>query len=44
MSSAEENTEMILPCVLVTSTDSEFKEEELIKRKFSGHSQSDLAG
>ncbi|XP_027892628.1 alpha- and gamma-adaptin-binding protein p34 [Xiphophorus couchianus] len=32
MSSAEENTEMILPCVLVTSTDSEFKEEELIKQ------------
>ncbi|XP_014912679.1 alpha- and gamma-adaptin-binding protein p34 [Poecilia latipinna] len=32
MSSPEENTEMILPCVLVTSTDSEFKEEELIKQ------------
>uniref|UniRef100_A0A3Q3BA10 Alpha and gamma adaptin binding protein n=1 Tax=Kryptolebias marmoratus TaxID=37003 RepID=A0A3Q3BA10_KRYMA len=32
MSATEENTNMILPCVLVTSCDSEFKEEELIKQ------------
>ncbi|XP_036005072.1 alpha- and gamma-adaptin-binding protein p34 [Fundulus heteroclitus] len=32
MSSTEENTDMVLPCVLVTSCDSEFKEEELIKQ------------
>lgn len=33
MSASEENTEIATPCVLVTSCDSEFKEEELIKRK-----------
>ncbi|XP_072242031.1 alpha- and gamma-adaptin-binding protein p34 isoform X2 [Leuresthes tenuis] len=32
MSATEENTETILPCVLVTSCDNEFKEEELIKQ------------
>lgn len=32
MSEAEENTEMPIPCVAVTSCDSEFKEEELIKQ------------
>ncbi|CAG5957947.1 unnamed protein product [Menidia menidia] len=32
MSATEENTEAILPCVLVTSCDSEFKEEALIKQ------------
>ncbi|KAF7224358.1 alpha- and gamma-adaptin-binding protein p34 [Nothobranchius furzeri] len=32
MSATEENIEMTLPCVLVTSCDSEFKEEELIKQ------------
>uniref|UniRef100_A0A3Q2DVU0 Alpha and gamma adaptin binding protein n=1 Tax=Cyprinodon variegatus TaxID=28743 RepID=A0A3Q2DVU0_CYPVA len=32
MSSTEENTDMALPCVLVTSCDGEFKEEELIKQ------------
>ena len=34
MSDTEENTEMTIPCVLVTSCDSGFKEEELIKREF----------
>lgn len=33
MSATEETTEMAPPCVLVTSCDSEYKEEELIKRK-----------
>uniref|UniRef100_A0A672FDI4 Alpha and gamma adaptin binding protein n=1 Tax=Salarias fasciatus TaxID=181472 RepID=A0A672FDI4_SALFA len=32
MSDTEENTEMPIPCVAVTSCDSEFKEEELIKQ------------
>lgn len=35
MSATEENTEMATPCVLVTSCDSEFKEEELIKQILS---------
>lgn len=35
MSATEENTEMAIPCVLVTSCDSEFKEEELIKQILS---------
>lgn len=34
MSDTEENTDMTIPCVLITSCDSSFKEEELIKRKF----------
>lgn len=34
MSASEENTEISIPCVLITSCDSGFKEEELIKRKF----------
>ncbi|XP_075326070.1 alpha- and gamma-adaptin-binding protein p34 isoform X2 [Odontesthes bonariensis] len=32
MSATEENTDTILPCVLVTSCDNEFKEVELIKQ------------
>ncbi|XP_040893856.1 alpha- and gamma-adaptin-binding protein p34 [Toxotes jaculatrix] len=32
MSAAEETTEMTIPCVLITSSDSSFKEEELIKQ------------
>lgn len=32
MSASEENTEMTIPCVLVTSCDGGFKEEELIKQ------------
>uniref|UniRef100_A0A3Q4HSP1 Alpha and gamma adaptin binding protein n=1 Tax=Neolamprologus brichardi TaxID=32507 RepID=A0A3Q4HSP1_NEOBR len=35
MSASEENTEIATPCVLVTSCDSEFKEEELIKQILS---------
>lgn len=32
MSSLEENTEITIPCVLITSCDNAFKEEELIKQ------------
>lgn len=35
MSTSEENTEIIIPCVLITSCDTGFKEEELIKREFN---------
>lgn len=35
MSATEENTEVAIPCVLITSTDSGFKEADLIKRKFA---------
>lgn len=35
MSSTEDETEIPIPCVLITSCDGGFKEEELIKRKFS---------
>ncbi|KAM9351843.1 alpha- and gamma-adaptin-binding protein p34 [Symphorus nematophorus] len=35
MSASEENTDIIIPCVLITSTDSGFKEEELIKQILS---------
>lgn len=35
MSTEEENTEITIPCVLVTSCDSGFKEEELIKQILS---------
>lgn len=31
---SEDNAEITIPCVVVTSCDSGFKEEELIKRKF----------
>lgn len=33
MSDTEETTEMSLPCVVITSCDNEFKEEELVKRE-----------
>uniref|UniRef100_A0A3P9ILV4 Alpha and gamma adaptin binding protein n=1 Tax=Oryzias latipes TaxID=8090 RepID=A0A3P9ILV4_ORYLA len=32
MSAAEDNTDVTLPCVLITSSDSDFKEEELVKQ------------
>ncbi|CAJ1056605.1 alpha- and gamma-adaptin-binding protein p34 isoform X1 [Xyrichtys novacula] len=35
MSTTDENTEMTIPCVLITSCDSGFKEEELIKQILS---------
>lgn len=35
MSASENETDMNIPCVLVTSCDVAFKEEELIKRKIS---------
>ncbi|KAG7245396.1 hypothetical protein INR49_010847 [Caranx melampygus] len=35
MSDTEETTEMIVPCVLITSCDNSFKEEELIKQILS---------
>lgn len=35
MSASEENTAMIVPCVLITSSDSTLKEEELIKQILS---------
>lgn len=35
MSTSDENEETVIPCVLVTSCDNGFKEEELIKRKSS---------
>nr|XP_020474965.1 alpha- and gamma-adaptin-binding protein p34 [Monopterus albus] len=38
MSSVEENTERTVPCVLITSCDSGFKEEELIKQILSSKS------
>lgn len=43
MSDTDENIEMPVPCVLVTSCDSGFKEEELIKREFSVASIYELA-
>lgn len=36
MSAAEDNTDVTLPCVLITSSDSDFKEEELVKREYLG--------
>lgn len=35
MSTSEDDSEIIIPCVLITSGDSGFKEEELIKREFN---------
>lgn len=35
MSASDENEEIAIPCVLITSCDNGFKEEELIKRKLS---------
>lgn len=35
MSTSEDDTEITIPCVLITSCDNGFKEEELIKREFN---------